>query len=520
MAINVRFALLAGAFSAIALPACAGSVREMLAVPSYETKQAIEALGPREVPKDPINADVKQLKELKVDTTKLPPSKETTQLPVDAQGHATVPFAAQNSMILQFQPDVTPSQVDDYIKSNNFEVVKTFPSIGAVQIKTNLDRFFQPSLSDNSVNDSVLRGYVAASKEFKKDPRIREATPDIVLRGQAAVTNFMAATNVIDKATAKMTDWGVIDIQADKLWDQEGARDGVIFGIMDVGFAKHENLVFLDFLKTTPTEDHGTHVSGIACGSHSNLNGIRGVLPNCFIRARYGDVFFNSMTGGKVTQFMALFSQILGSLTTFVDSYDDVTTFNISLGYNWMTNFGINPDAPTSQDWRAIVEIQGPLLVTLLQNAEKKGKIIFSAAGNDSTDLNPPIDAKYASPFNWAAIVARQLGVKNGIIVEAHDKNGTRAPFSNTGGDISCPGVNILSTVAFDGQHNKSNSAYGEMSGTSMASPYCAAGLVLFRLVRPKYSGEDAVACLLKSKAKSTSGIPMLKLTDAVDACP
>lgn len=513
---HFRFAVLAGVFSVFVGPASAGSVKEMATTPSYETKQAVEALTRWQMPKEEVKPDVKALK---VDPKNLPPGRDT-QLSVDAQGQAAVPFATQNSMILQFQPDVTPGQVDDYIKSNNYEVVKTFPSIGAVQIKTNLDRFFKPSLSDNSANDAILRGYVAASQEFKKDPRIREATPDVILSGQAAITNFMTATNIIDKATSKMTDWGVIDIQADQLWDQDGARDGVIFGIMDVGFAKHENLVFLDFLSNSPTEDHGTHVSGIACASHAGPSGMRGVLPNCFIRARFGDVFFASTAGGQVTKFMALFSQILGSLTTFVDSYDDVTTFNISLGYNWVSNFGINPDAPTSQDWRAIVDIQGPMLVTLLQNAEKKGKVIFSAAGNDSTGVNPPIDAKYASPFNWAAIIARQIGVKNGIIVEAHDKNGSRAPFSNTGGDISCPGVDIMSTVAFDDQHQKSRTAYGEMSGTSMASPYCAAGLVLFRLVRPKYSGEDAVACLLRSNAKSSSGVPMLRLADAVTSCP
>jgi len=514
MTANLKSVLVAGVLSAVAGPVSAGSLSEMLALPSVPTRQAVEALTP--VPRTVISPG---LKELKVDPTKLPPSKDA-QAPVDAQGQATVPFVAQNSMILQFQPDVTQSQVDDYIKSNNLEVVKTFPSIGAVQVKTDLNRFFQPKITDNSVNDAVLRGVVEASKEFKKDPRIREATPDVLLRGQSDISNFMSATSIMDKADAKMTDWGIADIQADQLWDQEGAKDGVIFGIMDVGFAKHENLVFVDFLPGTPVEDHGTHVSGIACGSHLNPRGIRGVLPNCFVRARYGDVFFQSTAGGQVTKFLALFSQILGSLTTFVDSFDDVSTFNISLGYNWTSNFGINPDAPESNDWRAIVEIQGPLLVTLLQNAEKKGKIIFSAAGNDSTGLNPPIDAKYASPFNWAAIMARQLGIKNGVIVEAHDKDGKRATFSNTGGNISCPGVNILSTVAFNGQHQQSNSAYGEMSGTSMASPYCAAGLVLFRLVRSKYSGEAALDCLLKSNAKSTSGVPMLRLKEAVGACP
>jgi hypothetical protein len=514
MVASIRLVLVAGLLSAFAGTASAGSVSEMTAVPSFETKQAIEALTPKGD-----SGGRRSYKELKIDPKNLPPSTDA-QAPVDAQGQATVPFAAQNSMILQFQPDVTQSQVDDYIKSNNFEVVKTFPSIGAVQVTTDLSRFFKPKITDNSVNDSVLRGLVEASKEFKKDPRIREATPDVVLHGQSDISNFMTATGIMDKADTKTTDWGIQDIQADQLWDLEGAREGVIFGIMDVGFAKHEDLVFLDFLNGTPVEDHGTHVSGIACGSHSNPRGIRGVLPNCFVRARYGDVFFQSTAGGQVTKFLALFSQILGSLTTFVDSFDDVSTFNISLGYNWISNFGINPDAPESNDWRAIVEIQGPLLVTLLQNAEKKGKIIFSAAGNDSTGLNPPIDAKYASPFNWAAIMARQLGIKNGVIVEAHDKDGKRASFSNTGGNISCPGVNILSTVAFNGQHQQSNSAYGEMSGTSMASPYCAAGLVLFRLVRSKYSGEAALDCLLKSDAKSTSGVPMLRLKEAVGACP
>jgi subtilisin family serine protease len=482
--------------------------------PSLQTQQAIEALTPS---RDSTNRP--SYKELKVDPTKLPPNN-AAQAPVDAQGKATVPFVAQDSMILQFQPNVTQDQVNDYIKSNHFEVVKTFPSIGAVQVKTDLNRFFRPKTTDNSVNDSVVRGFVAASQEFKKDPRIREATPDVILRGQADVSNFMTATKIMDTADTKLTDWGIKDTQADQLWDQEGAKDGVILGIMDVGFGKHENLVFLDFLNGTPVEDHGTHVAGIACGSHANPRGIRGVLPNCFVRARYGDVFFQSVQGGQVARFFALFSQILGSLTTFVDSYDDVTTFNISLGYNWISNFGINPDAMDATEWRSLVDIQGPFLVTLLQNAERKGKMIFSAAGNDSTNLNPPIDAKYASPFNWAAITARQIGIKNGVIVEAHDKDGKRAPFSNAGGNISCPGVNILSTVAFNGQHQKSSSSYGEMSGTSMASPYCAAGLVLFRLVRRTYAGEAALDCLLKSSAKSTSGVPMMKLKEATDACP
>ena len=497
----------------------AGSLREMSAAPSLETKQAIEALTPKYDSGLSPNSVTPTYKELTIEPNKLRFPKDP-QASDDQKADGKVSFGAQDLMILQFQPNVTQSEMDDYVKSHEFEVVRTFPSIGAVQIKTDLSRFFKPQITDNNANDAVVRGLVAASQEFKKDPRIREASPDLVLRGQSDITNFMVATNVMDKADAKLTDWGIKDIQADQLWDQDGAADGVVFGIMDVGFGRHEDLVYIDPLPGTPVEDHGTHVSGIACGRHSNPNGTRGVLPNCFIRARYGNVFFQGMQGGQVTQYFALFSQILGSLTTFVDIYDDVSVFNISLGYNWMSNFGINPDAADSSQWRALVEIQGPLLVTLLQNAEKKGKVIFSAAGNDSTGLSPPIDAKYASPFNWAAITARELGIKNGVIVEAHDASGKRAPFSNSGGQISCPGVNILSTVAYDTLHKQSKYAYGEMSGTSMASPYCAAGLMLFRLVRQNYSGEAALDCILKSTSKSDSGVPMLRLKDALDSCP
>lgn len=169
----------------------------------------------------------------------------------------------------------------------------------------------------------------------------------------------MIATNVADQTDATRLDWGIKDIEADQLWALEGASDGAIFGVMDVGFGRHRNLVYIDLLNSTPIEDHGTHVSGIACGRVKEATGINGVIPNCLIRARYGDVFFESVQPGQVTKFFALFSQILASLTSFVDSFDDVSVFNISLGYNWISNFGINPDNPESSQWRSLVEIKG-----------------------------------------------------------------------------------------------------------------------------------------------------------------
>lgn len=83
-----------------------------------------------------------------------------------------------------------------------------------------------------------------------------------------------------------------------------GADDGVLFGVMDVGFARHEDLVFLELPSDTDVDDHGNHVAAIACGVHDNEVGIKGVLQNCLVRARSGDVFFNSAEGGEVLNFL------------------------------------------------------------------------------------------------------------------------------------------------------------------------------------------------------------------------
>ena len=248
--------------------------------------------------------------------------------------------------------------------------------------------------------------------------------------------------------------------------------------------------------------------------------GVRGVIPNCFVRARTGDVFFRSAGGNPTLGFLVVFSQILASFDRFLGEYSDIKVVNLSMGYNWRSNFGINPDEPNSDQWRKLVEAQGVFLVSVLELANKSGKVIFSAAGNDSSALGTPIAAKFASPFNWAAMAARQKGIRNGVIVEAHYSAKTRASFSNSGGDISCPGVNILSAVARDAGGALSDSMYGTMSGTSMASPYCASSLVLLGLVRPGYTGVELVDCMIASSEKTNAGTPMLRLSQAIDKCP
>ena len=438
----------------------------------------------------------------------------------------TRPFVMPNSMIVQFTPETTPAEVAGYLKDKNAKIIETYPTIGAVQIETDLSGYFEPRLTDKSQNETLSRGVAEAIADFKRDTRVQSATPDVILTRKGAapasepeITNVLIATDVGGLA-GEISDWGLADIQAEALWSMPAANDGVIFGVMDVGFAHHEDVTFVDFPTAIVPDNHGNHVAGIACGRHNGI-GVKGVLPNCFVRARAGDVFFRSVEGNPQLGFMVLFSQILRTLDRFITEHDDVSTFNVSLGYNWRSNFGINPDLPESAQWRVLVESQGTMLVTLLQLANQKGKVIFSAAGNDSTGLTPPISAKYASPFNWAAIIAREQGIaENGFIVGAHGPDGKRASFSNDHVNISCPGVNILSSVAYNAQQRISASSYGKMSGTSMASPYCAAAHILFKLVRPGYSGVEVAQCMMASDVTTDEGTPRLRLEQALIACP
>jgi subtilisin family serine protease len=501
-------------------------------LPSNQTRNAIQSLQPLQPPaRYGYSGTQPEFQEYQVDAGKLPPSSRE-KMQVDSEGQAKAPLLVPNTMVIQFVPNASRGSINEFLERRHLKVIETFPNLGAIKVQANLSKYFTPELTDNSANDALLRGMTKVIDDFQKESIVRSATPDVVLRTQSEngePKNVMKATEVRPLAlegNTTIVDWGIKNIEADQLWDLPGAHDGVLVGVMDVGFGRHQYITFLELNTDIQSDDHGNHVAGIACGHY--VNAIRGVLPNCFVRARTGKVFFNSPSVGaaaddyRILESFTLFSQILATADRFFTTeYDDTHVYNVSLGYNWKYNFNVNPDLQESAKWRKLVEQQGLILVTALEIAERHGKVIFSAAGNDSSDLATPINAKYASPFNWAALTARERGIaRNGVVVEAHDPSNKRATFSNVGGNMSCPGVDILSAVAHDQSHNPSQSLYGLMSGTSQASPYCAAAYALLSLVRPGYTPFEILDCLSDSTEKSDTGVPIPKLTQALRKCP
>jgi subtilisin family serine protease len=116
------------------------------------------------------------------------------------------------------------------------------------------------------------------------------------------------------------------------------------------------------------------------------------------------------------------------------------------------------------------------------------GVLFIAAAGNESenNDSNPSYPANYAS--------------ENVISVGAVDQNGNLAGFSNYGQqtvDIAAPGVSIISTVP--------GNQYGELSGTSMATPHVSGVVALLASVGSNRSWLDIKNALLGGSVQLSS---------------
>lgn len=423
--------------------------------------------------------------------------------------------AISDQILIKFSPEASAEDIASVISDYDLQLIDVYEGLGAINAQADLSEYFESASSTGE----RLQASIDASNAFLSDARIVGAIPNMTtLQSQAdaavSVQRSVVPTieNTIEMSEAhEDTDWGMSDIGAAKLWGLDELRQGQRVGVIDVGFALHEDLVF-DGLDG-PSNDHGNHVAGIICAKH-NGKGVRGVVPECQVVPKTGDFLPIVGEDDDVASFMLLFSQILLTMNDFVIDRDEVTAFNASLGYNWASNFNIDPEDPDNASIRAIIQNQAVFMFPALQAAAQRDIPIFSAAGNDNSPGGTRA-AKWASPFNWAANTLCEVqGVCSGVVVEAHDEDGTRARFSNIGGDVSCPGVKVLSTIAVP------KDGYGTMSGTSMASPYCTGGYVVFSMLRPNYSSREALDCIVASGEAMPHGTPKMDLAAALAHCP
>lgn len=207
--------------------------------------------------------------------------------------------------------------------------------------------------------------------------------------------------------------------------------------------------------------DHGTNVAGII-GAQGTAGSVDGVDPTISLM----DLKFIASDG-------------TGSLSDYIEALD----YAIQHGARIVNNSWSG--APDSTD-----------LYNAIVSAQQNGMIFVAAAGNYSvdTDTTPYYPGSFTLP--------------NVVTVAALTSTGTLASFSDYGAktvDVGAPGVNIESTLP--------NGQYGEMSGTSQATPFATGVLALVWSEYPTMSYQQVISDVEASvtpiaalKGKSVTG--------------
>lgn len=186
--------------------------------------------------------------------------------------------------------------------------------------------------------------------------------------------------------------------------------------------------------------NHGTHCAGIASASTNNGKGIASVGFNC--RIMPVKCTRNTAAGNTLTR-------VTDGIRYALRNGADVISMS----------FGSEGSSLTEQ--------------VLINQCVAQGIVMVAAAGNDNV----------STPFFPASY--------DGVIsVGATDQADVKAGFSNFGSnvDVMAPGVGIFSTLG------SSNSAYGFLSGTSMACPLVAGLAGLVKSVAPSFTVAQVTA--------------------------
>jgi subtilisin family serine protease len=471
------------------------------------------------------------------------------QAPAAPPGAPSAMVAARDSFVIQLNPNVTSQQIDDLVRKYDLNVTKHVPSLGVLYVEQKPEtRQRTRSLTPNAPDTlkSVLEPKVIL--DLRSEPSVSAAfvnttvAPKSIPRPSSTRVNQsgMSMGWTWQEASAAQPDdgnWGLKVMRMPAVWTildrarkANPNRPSVTLSFLDSGFGAHKQMVYGRVYGTIPPipqpidcgRSHGTHVAGIVGATHGSGSGIDGMVPaaNVDILPITHELLTQSATDGTDTaqQHVSFFMDAITDLAEYLQdnpvAANERRVVNISLAYNWFGVALVSQRNPT--DDRVIRDQirQHAKVVQTLVNFVQDRVLFVAAAGNDSDGSSQPVSAEFATPFAYAALQAAQgaRAAKNIIVVEARGRDGSRPGFSNIGGHVAAPGVDILSTIA------SSDSGYAVCSGTSQAAPHVTAlAGILFELA-PTKTPAEIIEIIAKSSrsAISPGAAPRVDALEAV----
>ncbi len=467
-----------------------------------------------------------------------------------AERRRRVPVAKPNSFVIQLSPDASDKEIEALLRKYNLTITKMIAPLGVitVEVANGPARSQQQAPAAGTAPQEQLNSVL-------EPPIIKELRDETVVDG-AFVNSTMEAKGLPKKgagATITVGDevfawrwnggdsldgnWGLKAIRMPPAWTvldrYRKAHPDTLrpkIAVIDSGFAANPAVPFASMQNVKPLvyhsagcgTHHGMHVAGIIGARSGAEVGIDGIIPDARMDAIavddtiVGDSGVVGVDDGWEVHAL-LFDDVLAKTLDYVYANlmtpDNLRVINISLGYNFMASNLLGDENPEDVPGLALHVAHQANLIRLMASRVQDHVLFVVAAGNDSEDRETPIAAKWASPFAWAGTQDSATGPSppNILVVEAIDRDGLRAEFSNTGGHVSAPGVDIMSTLAAD------KLPVGVCSGTSQAAPHVAAlAAILFELAPDRKPAE--IATILRQSARTPAGATQAPTIDALDA--
>jgi len=471
------------------------------------------------------------------------------------------PVSLPNSYVIQLKPDASEEDIAKLLEKYNLNVTKVIGELGVITVESNTDAGGTRSLGGpGAAPEEAAPSTPAQAKQqlerMLEPPLIKE------LRGEgivdAAIVNSTIGTKALRHPSgatlqgggktyewtwgppqAADGNWGLKAIRVPPVWsmldrhrkNNPGAQRPKI-GVIDLGFSASPNVKFQSIYGNLPvtgqrpdcSTNHGMHVAGIIGAAQGATPGIDGIIPGARLDAigisnqaslEAGNLGVEELWQLQTLVFDEVLSKTMDYLVDNITNPDGLRVINISLGYNFLAKRLIgNESLDDVSGLKLHIHSQASILRTMARRVEDKVLFVV-AAGNDSEGRTSPLEARWSSPFAWAGTYesTSDKPAKNIIVVEAIGRDGQRAAFSNVGGHLAAPGVDIMSTLAASGQ-----AAFGVCSGTSQAAPHVAALAAIMFEMDPLKKPADIVAALKASATAAPAGSPAAPTIDALEA--